>query len=119
MATQVTDRRDQPDANRAWSIETNGINSIPDAERHGKPVDMFWVWCFANIAILGIAYGGYLVTFYGLDLWQGIAAALIGTIASFLLVGFISLAGKLGGAPTFILSRAPFGVRGNAVPTVV
>jgi purine-cytosine permease-like protein len=119
MAAQVTDHRDQPETNRAWSIETNGINPITDAERHGKPVDMFWVWCFANIAILGIAYGGYLVTFYGLNLWQGIVAALVGTTASFLLVGFISLAGKLGGAPTFVLSRAAFGVRGNVVPTVV
>jgi nucleobase:cation symporter-1, NCS1 family len=119
MAAQVTERRDQPDSNRAWSIETNGINPIPDAERQGKPVDMFWVWCFANIAILGIAYGGYLVAFYGLNVVQGVVAAVVGTIASFLLVGFISLAGKIGGAPTFILSRAAFGVRGNVLPTAV
>ncbi len=119
MSAQVTGQRDGGETNRAWSIETNGINPIPDAERQGKPVDMFWVWCFANIAILGIAYGGYLVTFYGLNVWQGFLAAVIGTVASFLLVGFVSLAGKVGGAPTFILSRASFGVRGNAIPTVV
>jgi NCS1 family nucleobase:cation symporter-1 len=119
MSAQVTGRRDQPGENRAWSIETHGIDPIPDAERQGKPVDMFWVWCFANIAILGIAYGGYLVTFYGLNLWQGFLAALIGTVASFLLVGFVSLAGKMGGAPTFVLSRASFGVRGTAIPTAV
>ncbi len=119
MAAQVTERREEPGANRAWSIETNGINPIPDTERQGNPVDMFWVWCFANIAILGIAYGGYLVAFYGLNFWQGVVAAVVGTVASFLLVGFISMAGKLGGAPTFVLSRAAFGVRGNALPTAV
>jgi NCS1 family nucleobase:cation symporter-1 len=119
MAREVTDRPLLSEGNRAWSIETHGIQPIPDAERKGRPVDMFWVWCFANIAILGIAYGGYLVTFYGLNLWQGILAAIIGSSASFLLVGFISLAGKIGGAPTFILSRAAFGVRGNALPTAV
>jgi purine-cytosine permease-like protein len=80
---------------------------------------MFWVWCFANIAILGIAYGGYMVTFYGVNLWQGIVGAVVGTIISFLLVGFISFAGTLGGAPTFVLSRAAFGVRGNVIPTGV
>jgi purine-cytosine permease-like protein len=40
-------------------------------------------------------------------------------VISFLLVGLISLAGKRGGAPTLTLSRAPFGVVGNALPTVV
>ncbi len=120
MAANVADRPGaQPESDRVWSIETNGINPIPDAERHGKPSDMFWVWCFANIAILGIAYGGYLVSFYGVSLWQGIVAAVVGTVVSFLLVGSISFAGMLGGAPTFVLSRAAFGVRGNAIPTVV
>src|SRR5437016_739851 len=119
MAAQVTDSRDQPESNRAWSIETNGINPIPESERHGRPFDLFWIWFAANVSILGLTYGAFLVTFYGLNLWQGVLAAVVGTVASFLLVGFISLAGKLGSAPTLVLSRAAFGVRGNALPTLV
>jgi purine-cytosine permease-like protein len=53
-----------------------------------------------------------------LSFWQAFFAGLIGTILSFLLVGYISLAGKLGSAPTLVLSRAAFGVRGNALPTL-
>jgi purine-cytosine permease-like protein len=109
----------QPPSDRAWSIETHGINSIPDTDRHGSPRELFWVWCAANIGILGVTYGAFLVAFYSLNLWQGILAAAIGTIVSFLLVGVVSLAGKLGGAPTLTLSRAAFGVRGNSVPTLV
>ena len=28
----------------ALSVETNGINTIPEAERKGKPRDLFWPW---------------------------------------------------------------------------
>ena len=42
-----------------------------------------------------------------------------GIIISFLLCGFIAIAGKRGSAPTMVLSRAAFGVRGNKLPTVI
>lgn len=119
MSVDVEHPQGQPESDRVWSIEKNGIEPILESDRHGKPSELFWIWAAANIAILGVAYGGYLVTFYGLSFWQGVAAALIGTVASFVLVGFISLAGKIAGAPTLVLSRAAFGVRGNVLPTAV
>jgi nucleobase:cation symporter-1, NCS1 family len=120
MGTEVVGReREQPESDRVWSIETNGINAIPNSERHGRPVELFWIWFAANISILGIFYGLALVTFYGLNLVQALVAGILGTVISFVLVGLISLAGKRGGAPTLTLSRAPFGVVGNALPTLV
>jgi nucleobase:cation symporter-1, NCS1 family len=118
MAQDVVGRGQAPASDRPWSIETNGINPIPESERHGKPFDLFWVWCGANIAILGVSYGGLLLL-QGLNVWQAIAAGVIGCVLSFVLVGYISLAGKLGSAPTLVLSRASFGVLGNAVPTLI
>ncbi len=108
-----------PGSDRPWSIETHGIDAIPDAERHGSPRDLFWIWFAANISVLSVTYGGFLVIFYGLNLWQAVVATLVGVIVSFLLVSFISLAGRRAGAPTLVLSRAPFGVVGNALPTIV
>src|ERR1700689_1513427 len=108
-----------PEADRPWSIETNGINPIAEDERHGKPIELFWIWCAANIGILDITYGAFLVTFCGLDLTQAILVMIVGTVLSFLLVGFISLAGKRANAPTLVVSRASFGVIGNAVPTLI
>src|SRR5439155_212360 len=76
------------------------------------------VWCGANIAILGVSYGGLLLL-QGLNLWQALVAGVLGCVLSFVLVGYVSLAGKLGSAPTLVLSRAAFGVVGNSVPTAL
>lgn len=102
----------------ALTIEQNGINVIAESERHGAPRDLFWPWCAANISVLGMSYGAFLLGF-GINFWQATVAAVIGTIVSFLLVGFVSLAGKRGSAPTMVLSRATFGVQGNALPAFV
>src|SRR2546421_6167480 len=120
MSTEVMGRGgQQPESDRVWSIETNGINPIPESERHGKPLELFWIWCAANIGILGVTYGAFLVVYYSLNFWQSVLAAVIGTVLSFILVGYISLAGKPGSAPTLVLSRAAFGVAGNAIPTLI
>jgi purine-cytosine permease-like protein len=65
-----------------------------------------------------MAYAAFVLGF-GLSFWQALVASLVGTVLSFLLVGFVSVAGKRGSAPTMALSRAAFGVVGNALPTVV
>lgn len=108
----------EPPADRAWVIELRGIEPIADGERHGAPRELFWVWFAANIGILGIVYGGIL-TAAGLNLWQSVLVAFVGPVASFALVGVLSVAGKWGGAPMLTLSRAPFGARGNLGPTAI
>lgn len=102
----------------AFAIEQNGINVISEAERKGHPRSLFWPWFAANIAVLSVAYGDWILG-YGISFWQATLAAVIGTVVSFLLVGFVSLAGKRGSAPTMILSRAAFGVRGNIFPAII
>src|SRR5215467_11822711 len=123
MTTEITPPDTRPDATDArgpggLAVETNGINVITEGERKGRTRDLFWPWCAANIAVLGISYGSFFLGF-GVSFWQATIAGVVGTVISFVLVGFVSLAGKRGSAPTMILSRAAFGVRGNALPTVV
>jgi purine-cytosine permease-like protein len=103
---------------RPLQIETNGINVITDAERKGHPRDLFWPWFAANISVLGLSYGAFLLAF-GISFWQAVVVGVVGIIISFLLCGFIAIAGKRGSAPTMVLSRAAFGVRGNKLPTVI
>jgi len=103
---------------RPLQIETNGINVITDAERKGHPRDLFWPWFAANISVLGLSYGAFLLAF-GISFWQAVVVGVAGIIISFLLCGFIAIAGKRGSAPTMVLSRAAFGVRGNKLPTVI
>jgi len=104
--------------NKTFSVEMNGLNSIAESERKGKPRDLFWPWFAANISVLAVSYGSFILDF-GISFWQATLVAVIGIIVSFLFCGFISLAGKKGSAPTLTLSRAAFGVRGNRVPSVI
>jgi NCS1 family nucleobase:cation symporter-1 len=99
-------------------VEFNGINTIAESERKGTARSLFWPWFGANVSVLGLSYGSFVLGF-GISFWQATIVAIIGTVLSFLLCGVIALAGKRGSAPTMILSRAAFGVRGNRVPTVL
>jgi len=99
-------------------VELNGINVISEDERKGRPRDLFWPWFASNISVLGVSYGAFVLGF-GVSFWQGAIAGVIGVAASFLLCGLIAVAGKRGSAPTMVLSRAAFGVRGNKLPAAL
>ena len=103
---------------RRLKVETNGLDVISDAERRGSARDLFWPWFGANVSILGLSYGSFALGF-GVSFWQALVAGVIGIIFSFLLCGFIAVAGKRGSAPTMLLSRAAFGVRGNLLPSAI
>jgi purine-cytosine permease-like protein len=99
-------------------IETHGIDVIGDADRKGRPRRLFSPWFGANVSILGLSYGSFALGF-GISFWQALAAGIVGIVFSFLLCGFIAVAGKRGSAPTMVLSRAAFGVRGNRLPSAI
>jgi purine-cytosine permease-like protein len=100
-------------------LETRGIEPVPEDQCHGHPSQLFWVWFAANISILGLPLGATLVAFRHLSIGQALLVAMIGAVGSFAVVGIISVAGRRGHAPSLTLSRAVFGVHGNAGPTLV
>ncbi|WEM44853.1 cytosine permease (plasmid) [Photobacterium sp. DA100] len=97
------------------SIEELGIAKVPSSQQTKKPAELFFVWCAANIGILGVVYGAIIVSF-GLSFFQSLLAAIAG-VASFALVGMSSIAGKIGRTTTLTLSRSSFGKKGNIAPT--
>ncbi|MFE5030848.1 purine-cytosine permease family protein [Streptomyces sp. NPDC056683] len=103
---------------RRLRVETHGLDVIGDADRKGTPRTLFWPWFGANVSVLGISYGAFALGF-GISFWQALAAGVLGILASFLLCGLVAVAGKRGSAPTMVLSRAAYGVRGNRLPSVV
>ena len=119
MATRE-DRRAQVDdaGGSALRVEANGINVIAEQERRGRPRDLFWPWFGANVSIFGLSYGAFALGF-GISFWQGVIVGAVGIVFSFLLCGLVAVAGKRGSAPTMVLSRAAFGVRGNKLPSVI
>lgn len=107
-----------PAAVRAAGIELNGLNTIEESERRGRSRDLFWPWFGANVGVFGLSYAAFLLGF-GLSFWQATFIGVAGIIVSFLVCGFVSIAGKRGSAPTMVLSRAAFGVLGNRVPSAL
>jgi purine-cytosine permease-like protein len=103
---------------RPLQVEMNGINVIAEDERKGHPRDLFWPWFAANVSVLALSYGSFELGF-GISFWQALVVGVAGIVLSFLACGFIAVAGKRGSAPTMVLSRAAFGVRGNKLPTVI
>lgn len=102
----------------AFDLEINGPNTIHDLERKGNARSLFWPWAGANVSLLALSYGAFFLGF-GISFKQATFAAIIGTIASFALVGISSLAGKRSNAPTMVLTRASFGVKGSLLPGVL
>ncbi|HWD63310.1 MAG TPA: cytosine permease, partial [Humibacter sp.] len=120
MSTTTNDQTEgsRPDAPKFTAVELNALNSIDESERQGTPRGLFWPWFAANVSVLGVSYGSFLLGF-GISFWQATIVGILGIVVSFLFCGFISLAGKRGSAPTLTLSRAAFGVNGNKVPSVI
>jgi NCS1 family nucleobase:cation symporter-1 len=115
---------EQPDATYARreagaaTVETNGVNQIAEAERKGKPRDLFWPWFAANISVLSISYGSFILAF-GISFWQSLIAVAVGLVVSYLFCGYIAISGKHASAPTMTISRSAFGIRGNRLPAAV
>ena len=98
-----------------FELELNGPNLIQESERRGTARSLFWPWAGANVSLLALSYGSFFLGF-GISFRQATWAAIIGTICSFFFVGISSLAGKRSNAPTMVLARASFGVKGSIVP---
>src|SRR5260370_5660917 len=99
------------DADAVGRVETHGSDAIPAAERHGRPRELGFLWAgaFANYASLFTA--SLLTTYYGLGVWDGLAATVLGTVAAALILGLLSNTGPRSGLPQIVFTRGIFGPR--------
>jgi len=103
------------DSDAFGKVETHGIDAIPAAERHGRPRELGFLWAgaFTNYASLFTA--SLLTTYYGLGVWDGLAATVLGTVAAALILGLLSNTGPRSGLPQIVFTRGIFGRRGSYV----
>ena len=97
-------------------VERRGIEHVPQSERWGKPSGLFWMWAGAVWNVEFVYYGAIAVVFLGLSFAQAVLIILLGNL-SYVLTGLASLQGPQAGTTTFAISRAPFGPRGNKLPS--
>lgn len=94
-------------------VETHGIDTIPDSERHGKPWELFPVWFTGNLTFTYLLFGGILMQL-GLSVATAITLAVVFN-AAWILVGLMATAGPKTGTATMVVSRAQYGIRGNSL----
>ena len=94
-------------------VETHGIEAIPETERHGQPRELAFLWAGAFVNYASLFTASLLTTYYGLGVWDGLLATVLGTVAAALILGLLSNTGPRSGQPQIIFTRRIFGVRGS------
>jgi nucleobase:cation symporter-1, NCS1 family len=97
------------------AVEPGGAEFIPLAERHGRPLQLFWTWTSPNMEFATV-FVGLLGILLGLSFWETFLAIVIGTALGSITQGILSTSGPQYGVPQMVLSRRGFGYWGNALP---
>ena len=103
----------QPEADAFGKVETHGIEAIPVSERHGKPRELAFLWAGAFVNYASLFTASLLTTYYGLGVWDGLAATALGTVAAAVILGLLSNTGPRTGLPQIVFTRGIFGPRGS------
>jgi NCS1 nucleoside transporter family len=98
------------------AVEPGGAGFIPSGERHGRPLQLLWTWTSPNLEFATVFVGVLAVAAFGLNFWQAVAAIVLGSGLGSITHGVLSAYGPRYGVPQMVLSRVPFGFRGNALP---
>ncbi len=96
-------------------VETHGIDAIPEAERHGRPRELGFLWAGAFVNYASLLTASLLTTYYGLGVWDGLVAVLVGTLAGAVILGLLSNTGPSSGQPQIIFTQRIFGRRGSSL----
>src|SRR6202521_787583 len=101
------------DSDAFGKIESNGIEAIPAAERHGAPRELAFLWAGAFVNYASLFTASLLTTYYGLGVWDGLLATVLGTAAAAVILGLLSNTGPRTGEPQIVFTRRVFGLRGS------
>src|SRR6202171_6656430 len=100
-------------------VELRGLEPVPDADRHGHPRELFFIWAAALADFFSFLAGALLVSLVGLGVWDAIVVLILGAVAGGALIGPLSVTGVRTGLPQLAFSRMVFGRRGAALGGVL
>ena len=96
-------------------VEASGIEAIDATARRGRPRDLGFLWAGAFVNYASLLTASLLTTFYGLGVWDGLAATVLGTVAGALIIGLLSNTGPATGLPQIVFTQRIFGTAGARV----
>src|SRR4030088_1149569 len=111
IISDIVDQRVVADA--FGKVESNGIDAIPAAERHGTPRELAFLWAGAFLNYATLFTASLLTTYYGLGVWDGLLATALGTVVAAVILGLLSNTGPRSGQPQIVYTRQIFGLRGS------
>jgi nucleobase:cation symporter-1, NCS1 family len=104
---------------RVATVEPGGVEYIALKERHGKPIQLLWLWLSPNLEFATVFVGVIAVTLFGLNLWEAATAIIIGTAIGSVTHAILSSWGPKFGVPMLVESRGAFGFLGNILPAAL
>lgn len=109
----------QIDADAFGRVESHGLEAIPDEERHGRARDLGFLWAGAFVNYASLFTASLLTTYYGLGVWDGLLATVLGSVAAAVILGLLSNTGSSSGQPQIVYTRRIFGLRGSYLGAVL
>lgn len=101
---------------RVATVEPGGVEYIPERERHGRPLDLFWTWVSPNMEFATVFIGVLPIAAFGMGFWDATVAIVLGTLLGSITHAVLSSWGPKFGVPQLVQSRGAFGFLGNALP---
>lgn len=101
-------------AHAITTIETFGVEQIPDNERNATPTDLFRM-IFGGANTFATAVLGSFPVLFGLSFQAGVWAIVLGVLVGSIILAPMGLFGPLNGTNNAVSSGAHFGVHGRIV----
>ena len=102
----------------ASTVESLGIDTIPDEERRYTPRHIFWV-LFASDLCFSVIVVGWFPIIFGLGWWSAVSSIVVGSLVGGLLLAPMGLLGPRTGTNNAVSSGAHFGVAGRLIGTAL
>ncbi len=104
---------------RVTTVEPGGVEYIPDRERHGSPLQLFWTWMSPNMEFATVFVGVLPIAIFGGGFWPTVLGVIIGSLMGSITHGILSTMGPRFGVPQMVEGRAAFGFFGNFLPAAL
>lgn len=101
-------------ADHVGTVETAGVEYLPEDARDSRPRNLGAVFLGANLTWTNVVFGAFAVMF-GLSFWQTVSSMALGTALGTLAVLPTALIGPRTGTNMTVSSGAFFGIRGRFI----
>jgi NCS1 family nucleobase:cation symporter-1 len=101
------------------AVEPGGVEYIPDRERHGNPIQLFWTWMSPNMEFATVFVGVLPIAVFGGGFWPTVFGVALGSLMGSITHAILSTMGPRFGVPQMVEGRASFGFFGNFFPAAL